>query len=74
MSLVRTVLILLLLLVYSCEDKQSSKEKSPTSTVKKDSIIEEKIPVAEIKKDTIEFIMRVNLHVISHSGKFIKTE
>jgi len=26
------------------------------------------------KKDTIEFIMRVNLHVISHSGKFVRID
>ena len=26
------------------------------------------------KNDTIEFTMRVNLHVISHSGKFVRTE
>ncbi len=44
-----------MLLVYSCEDTQSSKEKSPATTVKKDSIIEEKIPQAEVKKDTSEF-------------------
>lgn len=45
----------MLLLVYSCEDKQSSKEKLPATTVKKDSIIEEKIPQVEVKKDTSEF-------------------
>ena len=26
------------------------------------------------KKDTIEFIMRVNLHVTSHSGKFVRID
>ncbi len=30
--------------------------------------------IIDCKKDTIEFIMRVNLHVISHSGKFVRIE
>ena len=25
-------------------------------------------------KDTIEFVVRLNLHVISHSGKFVRTD
>ncbi len=28
--------------------------------------------IIDCKKDTIEFIMRVNLHVTSHSGRFVK--
>lgn len=28
--------------------------------------------ITNCKKDTIDFTMRVNLHVISHSGKFIR--
>ena len=28
--------------------------------------------ITNCKKDTIDFIMRVNLHVISHSGKFVR--
>lgn len=28
----------------------------------------------DCKNDTIEFTMRVNLHVISHSGKFVRIE
>ena len=28
--------------------------------------------ITECKKDTIDFTMRVNLHVISHSGKFVR--
>ena len=30
--------------------------------------------ITNCKKDTIEFIMRVNLHVISHSGKLVRIE
>ncbi|WP_246051440.1 hypothetical protein [Aequorivita sinensis] len=30
--------------------------------------------ITNCKNDTIEFTMRVNLHVISHSGKFVRTE
>ena len=30
--------------------------------------------ITDCKNDTIEFIMRVNLHVISHSGKFVRIE
>ena len=30
--------------------------------------------ITNCKKDTIDFTMRVNLHVISHSGKFIRTK
>ncbi len=30
--------------------------------------------ITDCKKDTFEFTMRVNLHVISNSGKFIKVE
>lgn len=55
MSLIRTVFIVLLLLVYSCEDKQSSKEKTPATIVKKDSINKENIPQKKVKKDTLEF-------------------
>jgi hypothetical protein len=28
--------------------------------------------ITDCKKDTIDFTMRVNLHVISHSGKFVR--
>lgn len=28
--------------------------------------------ITNCKKDTIEFVARVNLHVISHSGKFVR--
>ena len=28
--------------------------------------------ITNCKKDTIDFVMRVNLHVISHSGKFVR--
>ena len=28
--------------------------------------------ITNCKKDTIEFILRVNLHVISYSGKFVR--
>lgn len=28
--------------------------------------------ITNCKKDTIDFTMRVNLHVISHSGKFVR--
>ncbi len=28
--------------------------------------------ITDCKKDTVEFTMRVNLHVISHSGKFVR--
>ena len=30
--------------------------------------------ITNCKKDTIDFTMRVNLHVISHSGKFVRTK
>ncbi len=30
--------------------------------------------IKNCKKDTISFTMRVNLHVISHSGKFVRIE
>ncbi len=30
--------------------------------------------ITDCKKDTLEFIMRVNLHVISHSGKFVRID
>ena len=30
--------------------------------------------ITNCKKDTIEFTMRVNRHVISHSGKFVQVE
>ncbi|WP_198293568.1 hypothetical protein [Algoriphagus resistens] len=30
--------------------------------------------IADCKKDTLEFRMRVNLHVISHSGKFVRMQ
>ena len=30
--------------------------------------------ITDCKNDTIEFTMRVNLHVISHSGKFIRID
>ena len=28
--------------------------------------------ITNCKKDTIEFILRVNLHITSHSGKFVR--
>lgn len=30
--------------------------------------------ITDCKKDTIYFTLRVNLHVISHSGKFVRTK
>ena len=30
--------------------------------------------ITDCKKDTIDFTMRVNMHVISHSGKFVRIE
>ncbi|MDW5290367.1 hypothetical protein [Formosa sp. PL04] len=30
--------------------------------------------ITDCKNDTIEFTMRVNLHVFSHSGKFVRLE
>lgn len=30
--------------------------------------------ITDCRNDTIEFTMRVNLHVISHSGKFVQIE
>lgn len=46
---------------------------TPTEFQKK--IITDGIPYYEITsctKDTLSFVKRVNLHVISHSGKFVK--
>ncbi|GAB3823206.1 hypothetical protein [Pontibacter rugosus] len=54
-----------------------TQKRADTLTELQKALISHGQPYYELKnckKDTVEFIMRVNLHVISHSGKFVKIE